>query len=687
MDASETFERLTSDQPGHFRLHVFAAVLRLLDRLSHGADPLVNFPFLRGYAEEIADAFGAIEPKTLERDIVMWEATRPAGLPMAALTTECGLTMAQRLIVTGVGLVEEDARFMRLFAGLAEDGGRRPTAEAALRLWSADSADPWAQLAPLLAWGLVDVEDRSVPRSAWRLRVPEGVWDVVRGGAIAHDGTRMRLEPRAALLEADALILGPGLAEQLATLPELVRSKRIGAVVLRATPGADAERIAGAIARSLDLGRLGLEAWPSPSDPYWRHAGAVATLTRAMPMLTCDLAPGETRALPPLGRYEGPIIVIAGREGGFSGERIARALDVRIPPLEVEDRRRAWQAGLPEEDGALADEAAERFCLPAGHVHQAAGLALVQARARGATPTLTDVREAMRMLNRQRLDGLADRVETRATWDDLVVAAGTAQRLHEIERRCRHRERLLGRLGPGFRGSANRGVRALLAGASGTGKTLAAKVIAAGLGMDLYRVDLSAVFNKYVGETEKNLHRILATAEDLDVILLLDEGDTLLGARTSDARSANDRYANLETNYLLQRLESYEGILFVTTNLPDAVDHAFRRRMDVVVDFVAPGPAERRRILEVHLPDDHRVPALYLSEVAERLRLTGGQLRNAGQLATLLALDDDGGPVRRVHLESALRSEQEKAGATWPMEGPPKERGEEVEAFFAGLAR
>ena len=144
-------------------------------------------------------------------------------------------------------------------------------------------------------------------------------------------------------------------------------------------------------------------------------------------------------------------------------------------------------------------------------------------------------------------------------------------------------------------------MRALFSGSSGTGKTLATRILAGELGMDLYRVDLASVINKYIGETEKNLHRVLSRAEELDVILLLDEGDALLGSRT-DVKSSNDRYANLETNYLLQRLESYQGIVLVTTNAGQNIDSAFQRRMDVVVDFVPPGADERWGIWQLHLP-------------------------------------------------------------------------------------
>jgi SpoVK/Ycf46/Vps4 family AAA+-type ATPase len=223
--------------------------------------------------------------------------------------------------------------------------------------------------------------------------------------------------------------------------------------------------------------------------------------------------------------------------------------------------------------------------------------------------TLADVQEACRALNRQLLDTLATHLEGDGlSWQMLVVSDGVAERLGELERRCRHRERLPERLGPAFGVGGNRGVRALLTGPSGAGKTLAARILAAELGMDLYRVDLAAVVNKYIGETEKNLHRVLSTAEDLDVVLLLDEGDALLGSRT-EVRTANDRYANLETNYLLQRLESYQGIVLITTNAAENIDSAFQRRMDVVLNFTAPQAEERWHIWRLHLPPGHAVEA------------------------------------------------------------------------------
>jgi SpoVK/Ycf46/Vps4 family AAA+-type ATPase len=191
--------------------------------------------------------------------------------------------------------------------------------------------------------------------------------------------------------------------------------------------------------------------------------------------------------------------------------------------------------------------------------------------------------------------------------------------------------------------------------------------------MEVHRADLAAVVDKYVGETEKNLHRLLTTAEELDVVLLVDEGDSLLGRRT-DVRSANDRFANLETNYLLQRLEGYQGIVVVTTNAAEHVDPAFQRRMDVVVPFQPPSARERADIWRLHLPDGHDVPDGVLTELAARCTMTGGQIRNAVLHAALLALGD-GRRIDASHVERAVASEFQKAGASSPYDPSGRQHG------------
>jgi SpoVK/Ycf46/Vps4 family AAA+-type ATPase len=373
-------------------------------------------------------------------------------------------------------------------------------------------------------------------------------------------------------------------------------------------------------------------------------------------------------------------------EGGL-GERTADgAVTLVLRPLRADLREQSWKQALGAHPARDLPVIAERFHLAGGFIRRAATMATAHAGLDGREAVcLGDVQEATRALNRQLLDTLAERLETHGSWADLISSESTRLKLAELEARCRHRERLLDHLGRAFGLNANKGVRALFTGTSGTGKTLAARILGAALGLDVYRVDLAAVINKYIGETEKNLHRVLSRAEALDVVLLLDEGDALLGNRT-EVRSANDRYANLETNYLLQRLESYQGIVVVTTNLGDNIDPAFQRRMDVVVPFFAPQPEERWRILDLHLPSDHLVEPAFLKRVAVACQLTGGQLRNAALHAALLALDGGSDVVTTAHFEEAVRSEYRKAGGAYPLAREGFGDGSEgMSAFLAAL--
>ena len=217
---------------------------------------------------------------------------------------------------------------------------------------------------------------------------------------------------------------------------------------------------------------------------------------------------------------------------------------------------------------------------------------------------------------------------------------------------------------PAQPGHGGCGVRALFKGPSGTGKTLAARHLAAALGRPLYRVDLAATVSKYIGETERNLERVFAAAEELDVVLVLDEGDALMAARTG-VQNANDRYANLETNYLLQRLERYDGVLVVTTNAAELIDGAFARRMDATLDFAAPDAPTRHRLWCAHLQPGHRIDAAALQEVALRCALTGGQIRNAALHVALLALEG-GRAAAMEDLARALRREYRRTGQACP---------------------
>jgi hypothetical protein len=691
------FSKTPRTAAGHFRLNFYAAVYALVNYVRQLQDAngrsleaiLEKYPFVHGYLDEmlphLPEEIGWNAALAWWRaSIGAWEEGIGDHLPLRALTA-AGINGHSRLALLLVGLVEEDSRFGTLLAYLqAPLSYRRPTLElVGQAVAGVEGLDLWQVCRPLLENGLLEALNPEAPRAEWVLRVPPPVWDAVRGTAGERPASWCRHHEAHEFPEVQTLTLPGPFRTQLAQLPALIQGGKADAIVLRGSRGSDRLRVMGAVGRALGRDLLVVE--PGDKSVSWSGVGPYCTLARTMPVLTYDLGPGETATLPDLRGYNGPVGVIMGHEGGLRGEKAERAVSLTLPLLREADRYRCWRTAFGEQPVAQLRTISERYHLPAGHIRQVATMATAQAALQGREEvTPGDVQEACRTLNRQELDTLATRLDGYGSWDLLVTSAMMAARLDELERRCRHRERLLDRLAPVFGAGKNRGVRALFTGASGTGKTLAARILAAELGMDLYRVDLAAVVNKYIGETEKNLHQVLSRAEELDVILLLDEGDALLGSRT-EVKSANDRYANLETDYLLQRLENYEGIVLITTNLGENIDRAFLRRMDVVVGFVAPGAAERWRIWQLHLPPDHAVSPAFLQEIATRCSLTGGQIRNAAQEATLLALDE-GEVVHRRHLTRAVQIEYRKAGAVFPLHGQGErmeDRAEEVDAFVS----
>jgi hypothetical protein len=624
-----------------------------------------------------------------QEQIEIWEREAACHLPLLALSD---LDYQQRLALLFAGLVEEDSRFGTLFAHLqAPLSQRRPGIELVAHVFTSGNTalapDPWRLCRPLLESGLVLAANEQAPRSEWVLQVSPLLWDVVRGEAAPRPTPWCRYRPLSDLQELDTLLLPATFHARLAQVPALLHESTANTLALRGIQGSERSEIMGAVARA--LGRNLLEV-PNPQAldaGGWRQLGPICAMSHSMPVLHYDLGPGETATVGVLGNYRGPLGLVMGREGGLRGEATTKTITLTVPLPTATQRRQVWKAALGGHPANGLNEISERFHLPTGHIRHVAGLAVAEAAlAQQPAVGIDEVRRACRALNRQLLDTLAAPVPADGHWGHLVVSDGMAVKLRELEQRCRHRERLLDHTGPAFGRSTNRGVRALFSGTSGTGKTMAARILAAELGMDLYRVDLAAVVNKYIGETEKNLHHVLSTAEALDVILLLDEGDALLGNRT-EVRSANDRYANLETNFLLQRLESYQGIVVITSNAAEKIDSAFQRRLDVVIHFVVPQAEARRQIWELHLPAEHTVEPALLEELAVRCEMTGGQIRNAALHATLLSLTD-GIPVGNLHLRQAVQREYDKAGAHSPLheEGQHPARSNNIQSFLEVLA-
>ncbi len=302
-----------------------------------------------------------------------------------------------------------------------------------------------------------------------------------------------------------------------------------------------------------------------------------------------------------LARADGPAVlagaavVAAVRAAGVPVHVIA------IPPLTLGERTDAWVAQLPADAHGHAAAVAARFPLAREQIADACVLAAAQAREeRLAAPARHHLVTAGQALAGTAMGGLARRLEAGWDWDDLVLAPGDVATLRSIAAYLRHRETVLDGWGFGALGSGD-GLTVMFCGPSGTGKTMAAQVIANDLGLEAFHVDVSAIVSKYIGETEKNLEQLFAAATDTGALMVFDEADALFGKRSA-VTDARDRYANLEVSYLLQRIESHPGASILTTNMRQNIDQAFLRRMDFIVDFPLPGEAERLAIWRRHLP-------------------------------------------------------------------------------------
>ncbi|GHA84157.1 ATPase AAA [Streptomyces tendae] len=328
----------------------------------------------------------------------------------------------------------------------------------------------------------------------------------------------------------------------------------------------------------------------------------------------------------------------------------------------------AWRAALgADADGFDLATAVAPYRLGGDRIQRAAHTAQALAAFDGTPVGAEHVRLAARRQSASGLESHARRIRPDVDWQDLVLPHKPLVQLRELALRARHRDRVLGdwRLSAG--GGRGRGVLGLFAGESGTGKTLSAEVVAADLGLDLYVVQLSSVVDKYVGETEKNLERIFTEADRTDAVLLFDEADAVFGKR-SEVKDAHDKYANMESAYLLQRLESFDGIALLTTNLRANIDEAFTRRLDLVVDFPFPDVEQRLALWRHSLSRVPSAEGIDPGVLARDFELAGGSIRSAVVTAAYLAAGRDDMVTADDLLEGARR-EYRKAGRLVPGEG------------------
>ncbi|AFZ24169.1 AAA+ family ATPase [Cylindrospermum stagnale PCC 7417] len=389
-----------------------------------------------------------------------------------------------------------------------------------------------------------------------------------------------------------------------------------------------------------------------------------AILTNSALLLDCDevriIDPARDQAIAQLIDNISSALIITSRDRRRSLQRPLINIEVHKP--SAPEQRQIWQNVLGETATSLngnVETLVSHFSLNAATIHT------VWAEARGKSKIensdnselSTILWDTCRSQARPRLNDLAQPIEAGSTWDDLVLPEAQRQVLRDIAAHVRQRAKVYEKWGFGNKGGRGLGISALFAGASGTGKTMAAEVIADELRLDLYRIDLSQVVSKYIGETEKNLRQVFDAAEVGGAILLFDEADALFGKR-SEVKDSHDRHANIEVGYLLQRMEAYRGLAILTTNLKNSLDQAFMRRIRFIVQFPFPDINQRAEIWQRIFPKATPTQGLDANKLA-KLNVSGGNIRNIALNAAFLAADA-GEPVEMKHILQAAKSEYAK---------------------------
>jgi AAA+ superfamily predicted ATPase len=542
-------------------------------------------------------------------------ASLSATTPFAALSANAGLEPADAEVLALAAACESDARRQRVLAHLHDDPLRtRLTLGLVARLF--DEGHPGVlALAP----------DAALRRAAFVTVAPDGAWAdhlvVVEPGvvwALVGDGSR---DPDLPLgTEGVASASGDGAPFVIVSGADRVRRRQAAA----AHTAGDRFLVA-----------------PVPTgEAGW------AALVREATLIGCGLIVELDEELPP-----------AGRRWIERALHLPWALSARVElPLDCLPDRRHVEVDAPSDEPS-DDEWADALGDGIARTHRltAEQLRLVSRvlPARG-----NDLDAAVRRLGSGTLEKLARRIRPRRTWDDIVLSATRIEQLRTIVHRYRFAERVYRDWG--FTPVPSAGVVALFSGPSGTGKTMATEIVAGELGLDVFKLDLSSVVSKYIGETEKNLELIFDAAGAGNLVLFFDEADALFGKR-SEVKDARDRYANIEVSYLLQRLESYDGLVVLATNFEKNVDEAFLRRIHVRVEFVLPGAAERAAIWELNLPDKAPTDDVDLGWLAAQFDLSGAAIRNAVVAAAFNAAAA-GTPITMEALVRGVAREYTKVG-------------------------
>jgi hypothetical protein len=641
----------------------------LSDALAWLRERLERFPHHAATAEESAPSD---VPRVGRRNRGAPRAAAPAHLPFdAALDPPPALIgLGRRFALSAFELdvlllcvaMELDTRTSGLCARVHDDPQRaHPTFALALSLFDEPAWEALSPERPLRFWRLIEIGAHAAnPLTTAPLRADDRIVNFVKG--LNHLDERLMdlvvaVEPTAD--DGDLPPTQQRVAESIFRAWKDDYPKAPAVVKLVGPDSASSSRVATEVAAALGrrLFRVHADSLPRSFGELdllarlWRRESALLPVALYIDAHDVDGA-GEGAAQAAMRRF-------IARAGGFTflaAPELSTPLGVPTAVYDVakpaaEEQRRLWEAQLGAGSGATAVRLVSQFNL------DAATIATI-VRRETQLPDAADIEarlwNACRAALRPELDALAQRLDTKARWDDLILPEHQRDLLQQIAAQVPARHQVYETWGYAAKMNRGFGVTALFAGESGTGKTMSAEVIANALSLSLYRIDLSAVVSKYIGETEKNLRRVFDAADDGGAILFFDEADALFGKR-SEVRDSHDRYANIETNYLLQRMEGFRGLAILATNMKSSLDVAFTRRLRFIVNFPHPGSAERTRMWERAFPAQALAEPLDAARLA-KLNLTGAAIASAALNAAFLAVRA-GEKVTLAHVLAAVRQE------------------------------
>ena len=596
-------------------------------------------------------------------------AAAPANLPppaLVAMRQRLGLTQFEQDILALCAATELDTSVAGLCARAQGDASRtQPTFALALSLFAAPAWDALSPERPLRYWRLIEVGHGSgQPLTVSKLSIDEWVLNYLKGLAYPDD----RLAPMLSRLDVlpDAAVppshqqIADAILQRLDGVPE---GGKIPVVQLAGADATSKRRVCAHVCAALGVEIYRLPWSLVPTTPpeletfarLWRRQSLLLPVALYLDLQGMETEGPQNAQASAIGRLLseiGGLVFVDSREPWAALSGASMTVDVAKP--SAAEQRAAWLAAVGDEGAQVAPKLAAQFNLNLDAIDEIARAAHTQS---GDTQLPDRLWDACLAATRPRLDTLAQRIEPKVAWDDIVLPAPEFRLLNQIADQVGQRSQVYQDWGFDRKMSRGLGISALFAGDSGTGKTMAAEVLANHLRFNLYRIDLSAVVSKYIGETEKNLRRLFDAAEDGGAMLFFDEADALFGKR-SEVKDSHDRYANIEINYLLQRMESFGGLAILATNQKSTLDQAFMRRLRFIVNFPFPGAAERKAIWQKAFPLQTPTKDLDFDRLS-RLNLTGGHISLIALNAAFIAAKSGTDVSMPIVLEAA-RTEYRK---------------------------